>query len=247
MDRRGVIGDRQSPVQRANAVAHSKRGFACKAARKYHVVDFEQTCCATMRATSLRTLAALEVQRGLSMRRWDFVAAYLQGDLEPGEVVYCHPLPGYEVTGADGRTSVCRIVKPVYGMAQAGRRWQRSLFPWLKFWRFTQCSSDSCVFTCTRTVNGSSQTVIFSCYVDDLFVLYSDNSPDSLYASFPTALSSRWNVGDEGPVSDLLNVDITTDADCVRLKQEKYISQLVDTYLPDGVPNAFHKNHAPAN
>eukprot|EP00965_Chrysotila_dentata_P108763 3593021-Pleurochrysis_carterae.AAC.3 len=55
------------------------------------------------------------------------------------------------------------------------------------------------------------------------------------------------NVEDEGPVSDLLNVDIATDADCVLLKQEKYVAQLVDTYLPDGVPNSFHKNHAPAN
>eukprot|EP00965_Chrysotila_dentata_P164870 5443882-Pleurochrysis_carterae.AAC.1 len=74
-----------------------------------------------MRATSLRTLAALAVKRGMSMRRWDFVAAYLQGDLEEGEVVYCRPPPGYETTGADGKTRVCRILKPVYGMAQAGR------------------------------------------------------------------------------------------------------------------------------
>eukprot|EP00965_Chrysotila_dentata_P216210 6189247-Pleurochrysis_carterae.AAC.9 len=64
-------------------------------------VDFEQTFCATMRATSLRTLASLAARRGLSMRRWDFVAAYLQGELEPGEVVYCLPPPGYETIGAD--------------------------------------------------------------------------------------------------------------------------------------------------
>eukprot|EP00965_Chrysotila_dentata_P073708 2434851-Pleurochrysis_carterae.AAC.1 len=40
------------------------------------------------------------------MRRWDFVAAYLQGDLEPGEVVYCHPSPGYETLGPDGKPRV---------------------------------------------------------------------------------------------------------------------------------------------
>eukprot|EP00965_Chrysotila_dentata_P025651 852046-Pleurochrysis_carterae.AAC.1 len=45
------------------------------------------------------------------MRRWDFVAAYLQGELEEGEVVYCHPPPDYETTGTDGRTRVCRILK----------------------------------------------------------------------------------------------------------------------------------------
>eukprot|EP00965_Chrysotila_dentata_P184762 6099481-Pleurochrysis_carterae.AAC.1 len=31
-------------------------------------VDFEQTFCATMRATSLRALASLAARRGLSMR-----------------------------------------------------------------------------------------------------------------------------------------------------------------------------------
>eukprot|EP00965_Chrysotila_dentata_P079341 2615958-Pleurochrysis_carterae.AAC.1 len=74
-----------------------------------------------MRATSLRALASLAAQRGLSMRRWDFVAAYLQGELEPGEVVYCHPPPGYETLGQDNKPRVCRVVKPIYGMAQAGR------------------------------------------------------------------------------------------------------------------------------
>eukprot|EP00965_Chrysotila_dentata_P041985 1393027-Pleurochrysis_carterae.AAC.1 len=91
-----------------------------------------------MRAASLRTLASIAAQRGLSMRRWDFVAAYLQGELEPGEVVYCHPPPGYEFLGQDGKPRVCRVFKPIYGMAQAGRRWQRSLFPWLIFWGFKQ-------------------------------------------------------------------------------------------------------------
>eukprot|EP00965_Chrysotila_dentata_P014741 487632-Pleurochrysis_carterae.AAC.1 len=61
------------------------------------------------------------------------------------------------------------------------------------------------------------------------------------------ALTKRWNVEDEGHVSDLLNVDIATHADCVELKHEKYIAHLVTTYLSDGVPLAFHKTRAPAS
>ena len=53
------------------------------------------------------------------MRRWDFVAAYLQGELLEGEVTYCFPPPGYEDehVGRDGRPQICLIQKPVYGMA----------------------------------------------------------------------------------------------------------------------------------
>eukprot|EP00965_Chrysotila_dentata_P040798 1352616-Pleurochrysis_carterae.AAC.1 len=118
-----------------------------------------------MRATSLRTLASLAARRGLSMQRWNFLAAYLQGELEPGEVVYCHPPPGYENTGSDGRTRVCRVVKPVYGMAEADRRWQRSLFPWLISWGFKQSHSDPCVFTCNKTIDGSSHSLILGCFL----------------------------------------------------------------------------------
>ena len=78
---------------------------------------------------------------------------YLQGVLLDGETVYCFPPPGYERKGSDGRNQICRVLKPVYGMAQAGRRWQRTLFPWLKGFGFTQTDSDSSVFTLERTMH----------------------------------------------------------------------------------------------
>eukprot|EP00965_Chrysotila_dentata_P173725 5735099-Pleurochrysis_carterae.AAC.1 len=133
------------------------------------------------------------------MRPWDFVAAYLQGSLERDEVVYCHAPPGYATLGADGKPRVCRIDKPVYGMAQAGRRWQRSLFPWLIEFGFTQCDSDPCVFTLTKRVDGTLQRLVLGCYVDDLFTLYTHDGPTSLYAEFVNALTTWWNVEDEGP------------------------------------------------
>ena len=39
---------------------------------------------------------------GLQMHRWDFVAAYLQGDLLDGAAVYCSPAPGYATALLDG-------------------------------------------------------------------------------------------------------------------------------------------------
>eukprot|EP00965_Chrysotila_dentata_P002519 81550-Pleurochrysis_carterae.AAC.3 len=132
-------------------------------------------------------------------------------------------------------------------MAQAGRRWQRSFCPWLREWRFTQCASDPCVFTLTKDVDGISQRLIFGCYVEDLFTLYSQHDGvGSLYHRFTSDLASRWNVENEEPISDLLTVDISADADCVTLWQEKCITHLVETYLPDGVPLSFHKTQAAA-
>ena len=91
-------------------------------------IDYDQTFCGTtLQATSLPLLPAVAAKLDLRMHRWDFVAAFLQGSLEPGEVVYCQPPLGYENEHLDshGRPMICSVEKPVYGMAQAGRRWQR--------------------------------------------------------------------------------------------------------------------------
>ena len=97
-----------------------------------HGVDYDQVWSGTLRASSLRMLSSLAAKEKLHMRRWDFVAAYLQGELLDDEVVYCSMPPGY-TTGLNpsnptGEGACLRINKPIYGMAQAGRRWQRTIF-----------------------------------------------------------------------------------------------------------------------
>ena len=213
-------------------------------------VDFDQTHCATMRGTSLRLLSALAGQHGLSMRRWDFVSAFLQGDLEQGEVVYCSPPPGpHGKIGSDGRQRIWKVKKPVYGMAQAGRRWQRTLFPWLIQWGLKPCSADPCVFMRKETVqtpNGPRDDILLvGCYVDDLFVLYNNGDKHSLYHRFTTDLQRRWSVDDEGEVSDLLNVEMYRVDGGVELRQTSYIDRLAKEWLPDGIPSNIHINSAP--
>ena len=87
-----------------------------------------------MRAPTLRLLSSVASRLNLKMRRWDFVAAYLQGELLDGEEICCHAPAGHAIIGVDGREQVLRVIKPIYGMSQAGRRWQRSLYPWMNEW-----------------------------------------------------------------------------------------------------------------
>lgn len=110
--------------------------------------------------------------------------------------MYCSAPPGpHGTTGSDDRPRVWRVDKPVYGMAQAGRRWQRSLFTWLTSYGFKACSADSCVFT--LRVAGSPphpalvfDVVIVGCYVDYLFVLHNNDDEPSLYThSLPPTLA----------------------------------------------------------
>ena len=197
-------------------------------------VDYHQTFCAAMRSSTLRLLSSLAAKHGLGMRRWDFVSAYLQGELEAGEVVYCYPPPGH-----GSHTKACRVEKPIYGMAQAGRRWQRTIFPWIVKQGFEQLDADPCVFIKRRSKSAGDardETVIIGCYVDDLFVLYSHDDDQSLYREFTTELTAAWKAEDEGEVTDLLNVEISATNNGVELRQTNYIMSMASAHLLHGQP-----------
>ena len=206
-----------------------------------HGIDFDQTYCATMRAGSLRLLAAISASKKLSMWRIDFISAYLQGELEDGKVVYCKMPDGYETTGTDGRPNILRVEKPIYGLAQAGRRWQRSIFPWLIKFGFKQSEFDPCIFFIVL----NDQLLLIGCYVDDLLICTSHTDEGSVFKRLVNSLKQDWEIDDEGEAVDLLNVHFTKTDSGVLLHQRPYIESMVNKYIPDGVPLAFQRNWTP--
>jgi hypothetical protein len=127
------------------------------------------------------------------------------------------------------------VEKPVYGMAQAGRRWQRTIFPWFIEQGFTQSVQDPCVFfkmLAVQTPDGPrDEKLILGCYVDDLYTLASHDDEHSLYAEFVRSLQSRWEVEDEGEIADLLNVEIAREGSQVVLRQRAYIDRMCALHL----------------
>ena len=98
------------------------------------------------------------------------------------------------------------------------------------------------------TPNGwRDERLVVGCYVDDLATIYSHDDKHSLYADFVGKLQQRFNVEDEGPISDLLNVEIDRDENdgSVTLRQTGYIERLEKEFLPDGIPTNFQRNKPP--
>ena len=135
------------------------------------------------------------------MCRWEFVAAFLQGELLDNEVLYCSMPSGYatglEPSDPSSGDTVLRIEKPIYGMTQAGQRWQRTLFPYTSLARAssppsaTRACSPSARPSTVQTPSGPrKETLIIGCYVDDLFALYSHDDEHSIYHSFTERLAA---------------------------------------------------------
>ena len=128
-------------------------------------VDYQQVFSAALRHSSARALFALAARHGCSVRSVDLVAAYLQGRFIDGEVVYCHLPTGYPEYDNKGRPKLAKVVKPIYGIQQAGRRLQRMLFEWLREQNFKPLDdSDSCIFSLTTVHTVPVYTVYRAVY-----------------------------------------------------------------------------------
>ena len=70
------------------------------------------------------------------------------------------------------------------------------------------CAHDPCLFRMTRATgdgdDAPNESLVVGVYVDDLACAFSSDAPGSLYAEFTAALQKRFEVEDEGELSDLL-------------------------------------------
>ena len=203
-------------------------------------VDFDQTWSSALRYSSARALFAYAARKGCRVRSVDLVAAYLQGRFVDGEVVYCYLPAGYPELDSNGQPLIARVEKPIYGIQQAGRRLQRMLFAWLVAQGFSALDdSDPCVFT---RVHPNGEIITIGVYVDNLQIVHSAvldangrGPAGCAYNTFMDSLARDWDITDEGPMEDLLGieVDYLTDG-AIKLHQTSYVKKLIERFLPHG-------------
>ena len=221
-------------------------------------IDFDQTFSAALKYTSARAIFAYAARYGCDVRSIDLVAAYLQGEFLDGEVVYCRQPEGYVVKNASGVPLVARVDKPVYGIQQAGRRLQRKLTDFMRSRQtvgnktaFSQLDdSDSTVYVYE---SDDGERVVVGIYVDNLQIAHSvqlDSAgrgpKGSFYEKFRAELAEEFDVVDEGPMVDLLGIEVERNENgSITLHQRSYIGKLVSRFLPDGLPSRVQRNSLP--
>ena len=94
-------------------------------------------------------------------------------------------------------------------------------------------------------MTAAGDALYVGCYVDDLFILHLQDGADSLYASFTHKLAQRWEVEDEGEVTDLLNIEISRQGASITLRQTAYIDKLTKVWFPHGRPAHVQLNSVP--
>jgi transposase InsO family protein len=194
------------------------RGFT-----QIHGVDYFDTYSPVAKLASFRLILALAARFGWEVHAFDFNAAYLNGELGEGEEIYMQQPPGYEVGSEEW---VKELLKAIYGLKQAGRKWYDVLYRALIELGFRVSAADPCVFF----IHIGEHVLIIAIHVDDCAMT---GSSVKLILEYKEKLNARYPLTDLGPVSWLLGIKITRDlnAGTISLSQKSYIDSIIARFV----------------
>ncbi|CAK5280773.1 unnamed protein product [Mycena citricolor] len=122
--------------------------------------DFGTKWAMVARMESVRMVFAVAAVNRLHVQQWDFSGAYLNGTMD--RPVFMKQPRGFEKKGEEDK--VCLLLRPIYGLVQAGHIWYKTLAAGYKQLNFHENAADPCVRT--RKI-GDSYTVT-STHTDDV-------------------------------------------------------------------------------
>ena len=120
----------------------------------------------------------------------------------------------------DGTDRVCRLIKSLYGLKQAGREWNNELDRKLKIHGYKRLFADPCAYIRRDAGNFGILTV----WVDDSLLFASS---DSTMDHMKDTLCSEWEVTDLGEPSKIVGIEITCSDDTISISQTRYIENVL--------------------
>ena len=170
-------------------------------------IDYEETFSPVARYESIRYLLAHVALLDWEIEAMDVKLAYLHGVLD--EEIYMEQPEGFIAKGEENK--VCRLVRSLYGLKQAGRVWNRTFVHTIKKkLGFNTIHSDVGVYIlhCHHKRGDSNMDMILILYVDNLLLLGEDLSK---IEDIKCQLGKLYQMEDLGPASSYLGIQITRD------------------------------------
>ena len=189
-----------------------------------HGVDFDRIFSTVVKASTIRLVLVVAAAKDYNLSQIDIRQAYLQAKLN--EEIYMRVPPGIHPFDEDGNALVCKLLRSLYGLKQAGREWGMLFSGFLVEWGFVRSSIDTCLFI----YNAADGAILWMLvYVDDCLIVDNDGA---LRSRFIADLGKRFPVDDRGELHFLLGVSIDRDRSnrTIILSQEQYVQDLIDKY-----------------
>ena len=202
-------------------VVKYKARYVAKGFNEIFGSDYLETFAPTAKLSSIRLLLALATHFHCEVFQFDVSSAYRNADLE--EDVYVEQPPGFEIPGK-GSKLVCKLLKGLYGLKQAGRCWNRTLDKFLTEFGLTRSMIDSC---CYSNSDLGDNRFIICVWVDD--IIYFSTSSDSA-ESFKKCFSEKFKIGDKLSMKWFLGVSVNQSPGKITFSQKSYILDLLSCF-----------------
>lgn len=169
---------------------------------------------------TIRLLTAIAVEWAYNMHHIDIAGAYLNASLESTDgAVYLRPPRGFD----DDPTTCWKARRAIYGLRQSGFLWNIHLQKLLQEMGLKQTQSNPNLFFS----NNNGDHLFVGVYVDDLFVVAKDQK---IFDEFFEVLGTYLQLNYSGHVKNYLGIDFIPIEGGIRLSQESYINDLLQSF-----------------
>lgn len=226
---KNVVGYRWVLKTKYNADGSVERKKARLVAKGYTQrpgVDFRETFAPVARQSSVRILAALAAELGLTLYQLDVVMAYINGDLD--EVIFMEQPEEFIEKGKEDQ--VCLLKKSIYELKQSERQWFKKLDQALQSFGLTPLETEKCFYVMKN--QGCHFIVVI--YVDDLIV---DSNDEETYLRLKRDLAHKFQMKDLGLLRYCLGIEFNQNksSKSTTMCQRLYIQSILAEYGMDEV------------
>lgn len=188
--------DRRKYDENGNVTGYRSRVIAQGFTQEY-LVDYSETFAPTAKLTSIRMVLALAARNHWHVHQMDVKSAYLNAEIE----IYVRQPEGYIEPGKE--TYVWKLLKSLYGLKQAGRKWHQKLTQMMKELGFSVCPVDHSIFTKIGHVTRDITIVVVS--VDNMIL--ASNALEYLDKT-KAGLSTHFDIKDLGHLHWFLGFEV---------------------------------------
>lgn len=196
-------------------VERYKARLVAKGFTQLEGLDYHDTFSPVVKMVTVRYVIAMAAQQAWPLFQMDVYNAFLQGDLV--EDVYMTLPQGF---GSQGETKVCRLLKSIYGLKQASRKWNLKLTTALTNSGYVQSKLDYSLFT--KRHNGD--IVVILVYVDDLLIT---GSNVTLIKEAKNVLNQNFKMKDLGELRFFLGIEFARSDEGILMNQRRYALELI--------------------
>ena len=158
--------------------------------------DYLEMHSPVVRLQTIRALLALAVKHKLYIHQMDIKGTYLNGTLK--ERVYMRQPEGFD----DGSRHICRLIKTLYGLKQAGQEWNIEFDSKLRKKGYQCLRSDACMYIW----HTEEDFIIIAVWVDDILLFATLIEPRD---KARLDISDEWEVTDLGEPTKITGIEIT--------------------------------------